>query len=102
MQQFVIVGSSPIYTQVSTTLDGISSIKAFNLQDQFTKTFEDILNRQASAWFVYISGTFWFRMQMDILMAITVIAILLVSLCTKGENHSSEHICLSIFVFILL
>ncbi|XP_066928579.1 ATP-binding cassette sub-family C member 4-like [Clytia hemisphaerica] len=59
------VARSPLYTHLSATLSGISTIRAFGLQNRVTNDFHDCTNYQAESWLMFISSVRWFGMRLD-------------------------------------
>jgi ATP-binding cassette, subfamily C (CFTR/MRP), member 4 len=63
---------SPIYAGFSATLDGLSSIRAYKLQNKMSHIFYDYLDENGRAWWSYLMAARWFGFRMDGL-AITVL-----------------------------
>ena len=55
-----------VFTILSTSLDGLTSIKAFKKQKQFEKRFDAHQNDHSSAWFFYIATGRWLLFYMDL------------------------------------
>ena len=56
---------SPLYTHVSATLNGITTIRAFNMEDKMLSEFNACLDYQVGAYLTYLYGTRWFGFRLD-------------------------------------
>lgn len=59
------VTRSPIFSHLSTTLSGLSTIRAFKVQDEFVRIFDQQQDIHSSAWFGYICASRWLTISMD-------------------------------------
>lgn len=64
------VGHSPVLTQLSATLDGIHTIRAFNVQHRLTEDFDEHYNTLCGAWFSHIGIFGWFQFHIDLIAAL--------------------------------
>lgn len=76
------VSRSPIYTDFTSTLDGITSLRAYKLEKRATKSFQDQINKNARAWFNFLIASRWLGFRLDfqcatILIAISIVAVIL-------------------------
>jgi len=58
---------SPIYSHITATIEGLSIIKAFNKQDDFTYKFTELIDSQSAPNFLYFCAMRWLSTRMDIL-----------------------------------
>ncbi|XP_030838231.1 multidrug resistance-associated protein 4 isoform X2 [Strongylocentrotus purpuratus] len=65
---------SPVFSHLSASLQGLVTIRAFKVQEDFTKQFDLHQNTHTRTWFLFISSTCWFGIVLD-WMAITFLAI---------------------------
>ena len=72
------VAKSPVIQHVSSSLNGLSTIRAFKAQDRFNQNFNIYQNDHSSAFFMYIIGIRWFVYMIDSLQVIFIAAILAV------------------------
>ncbi|RWS23154.1 ABC transporter-like protein 16, partial [Leptotrombidium deliense] len=56
---------SPLFSHLSTSLNGLATIRAFNSQVRFEKKFDSIQDCHTSAWFLYIASSRWFIIMLD-------------------------------------
>ena len=68
------VTRSPIYTLFATSLDGLTSIRAFGVQDDFLKKFIDRIDTNARAYFILSATTHWFGLRLDLLTSSLTLA----------------------------
>ena len=64
---FTFTGHSPIYTHVTTTLQGMVSIRVHGKQDLFTQIFDEHFDAQTAAFYFLYAGIFFFNLCMDLL-----------------------------------
>jgi ATP-binding cassette subfamily C (CFTR/MRP) protein 4 len=57
---------SPVYSHISTTLEGLSTIRAFSAEDRFLRLFYGYQDRNTNMFFNFIAAGRWigFRMEM--------------------------------------
>ncbi|PYI23139.1 ABC bile acid transporter [Aspergillus violaceofuscus CBS 115571] len=75
------ISRSPVYEQIATYLQGISTIRAFNQRKRYIAQLHDKLNRQAQAsWHLYLFNR-WFTFRINLLGAVfsTVTALAVVN-----------------------
>ncbi|CAF4037836.1 unnamed protein product [Adineta steineri] len=72
------VTRSPIYTLFSSSFDGLTSIRAFNVQDDFLNMFMDRIDTNSRAYFILYTSAYWFGLRLDVLVSfLTLITALL-------------------------
>ncbi|XP_038050410.1 multidrug resistance-associated protein 4-like [Patiria miniata] len=59
------IARSPIFSHLSATLTGLSTVRAFKVQQRFTADFEGYLDGHTRAWFCFQATSRWFGVQMD-------------------------------------
>ncbi|CAF4776085.1 unnamed protein product [Rotaria sp. Silwood1] len=76
------VTRSPIYALFSSSLDGLTSIRAFNVQDDFLNIFMERIDTNSRAYFMLFAATRWFGLRLDLITSLLslVTAILAVAL----------------------
>ena len=58
---------SPLYTHISATLNGITTIRAFGLKDKILSEFITCLDYQVEAYLTYLLCSRWFGFRLDFL-----------------------------------
>ena len=56
---------SPLYTHLSATLNGITTIRAFNMEEKMLSEFNACLDYQVGAYLTYLYATRWFCFRLD-------------------------------------
>jgi ATP-binding cassette, subfamily C (CFTR/MRP), member 4 len=79
------VTRSPIYADFSATLDGLSTLRAFQLQDRLVISFHRALDGNARAWFSFLMTSRWLGYRLDLISSFILIALLFVSVALKGR-----------------
>lgn len=62
----MIPARAPVYTQLRTTLDGLSTIRASQAQNVLSEEFNNCQNTNTSAWFIFTVATSAFGYSLDI------------------------------------
>ncbi|KAJ3075283.1 Multidrug resistance-associated protein 4, partial [Quaeritorhiza haematococci] len=78
---------SPVYSTVSSTLEGLSTIRAFHAQPRFTSRFIHIQNENTRAFFAFLSSGRWLGFRLDLMVAFFVILVAFLSVgVTSGSG----------------
>merc|ERR1712071_24632 len=56
---------SPVFTHLSSTLNGLTTLRAHQSQVIFQQTFDDLQDIHTSAWYMVLSMTRWFGLWLD-------------------------------------
>ena len=67
-----ISASSPIFTHLSSTVTGLTTIRAHKSQDVFQRLFDEAQNVNSSAYFLFIASSHWFGFYVDWICVIFV------------------------------
>ena len=77
------VSKSPVFSQLSTSLRGLTTIRALDGQQMLQEEFDHLQDIHTSTWFAFISTTRWFGLWLDwivtVYMACVVYSFLLLS-----------------------
>lgn len=76
---------SPIFSQMSTTMHGLTTIRSFKAEEMFIEEFDSTQDSHSSAWFLFIASSRAFGFWLDIL-CIVFIAGVVFSLLTFSRN----------------
>ncbi|KAG8186529.1 hypothetical protein JTE90_023957 [Oedothorax gibbosus] len=63
---------SPIFSHLSTSLYGLTTIRAFKAQQPFEVSFDHYQDKHTATWFMFISVTRWFGIVLDWLCVIYI------------------------------
>ncbi|XP_057310595.1 ATP-binding cassette sub-family C member 4-like [Hydractinia symbiolongicarpus] len=67
LRRLEAVSRSPLYTHISATLAGITTIRSFDIQDKVVQEFYTCQDYQTGAGFMFLSGSRWFSQRLDLL-----------------------------------
>ena len=59
------IARSPVFSQLSTSLQGLTTIRAFSAQPLLRAEFDRQQDLHSSSWFAFISATRWFGVWLD-------------------------------------
>lgn len=76
---------SPIFSQMSTTIHGLTTIRSFKAEDMLTQQFDCTQDGHSAAWFLFIASNRAFGFWLDVL-CIIFIASVIFSLLTFNKN----------------
>eukprot|EP00475_Leptophrys_vorax_P014260 TRINITY_DN20660_c0_g1_i1.p1 TRINITY_DN20660_c0_g1~~TRINITY_DN20660_c0_g1_i1.p1 ORF type:complete len:828 (-),score=189.95 TRINITY_DN20660_c0_g1_i1:24-2222(-) len=63
---------SPVFEMVSSTMEGLVSVRAFGRQDVFMQVFQEKVDANNKIWFSYIGLARWIGFRMDYLVAVII------------------------------
>ena len=59
------ISKSPVFSQLSTSLQGLTTIRAFKAEPLLRSEFDFQQDLHTSTWFIYLSSTRWFSIWLD-------------------------------------
>jgi len=68
---------SPLYSHISSTIQGLSTIRAYNEAEKFSTNLHYYLNEHTKAWHLYIATNRWFGMRIDLISAAFLVFVVL-------------------------
>ena len=92
------VTKSPVFNQLSSSLNGLTTIRAFKAEELMVEEFHYIQNIHTSAFFTFISTDRWFAIHLDwIIVFYILICVLSFLMMPEGKaffkNLLLMHIC---------
>ncbi|CAK8678304.1 unnamed protein product [Clavelina lepadiformis] len=63
---------SPVFTHLSSTLQGLTTVRAFKMQEKFEEEFHIRQDAHSAAWFLFLTGSRWLAMRLDAICAIFI------------------------------
>ncbi|OWZ04894.1 Multidrug resistance protein ABC transporter, partial [Phytophthora megakarya] len=79
---------SPVYNLFSETLSGLDTIRAFRMQDNFTKQNQRVVDMNANLYLTYWSASRWLATRLDILSVAVIFIVALYLVATVGSVGS--------------
>ena len=68
------VSRSPLYALLGETLDGLSSIRAFNAEPSLIRKLFDVLDLQQNAYFLTTTAQCWLAIRLELIGTLIVFA----------------------------
>ncbi|XP_028248988.1 multidrug resistance-associated protein 4-like [Parambassis ranga] len=56
---------SPVFSHLSSSLQGLSTIRAFRSQQRFQQMFDEYQDLHSEAWFLFLTTSRWFAVRLD-------------------------------------
>ncbi|XP_077976273.1 ATP-binding cassette sub-family C member 4-like [Styela clava] len=66
---------SPVFSLLSSTLQGLLTVRAFGVQQQFEDKFHEYQDLHSASWFLFLVGTRWFGLRLDLITATFISAV---------------------------
>ena len=66
------IARSPLYSHISLTLQGLTTIRSLALESRIIKDFHYFLDQHSRAWYHYVACSRWFGLRIDFLCVIVV------------------------------
>ncbi|XP_031714239.1 multidrug resistance-associated protein 4-like [Anarrhichthys ocellatus] len=63
---------SPVFSHLSSSLQGLSTIRAFKVQQWFQQMFDEYQDLHSEAWFLFLTTSRWFAVRLDGICSIFV------------------------------
>ena len=95
------IAKSPVFSHLSTSLHGLTTIRALSAQPALRAQFERVQDLHSSAWFAFISSTRWLGVWLD-WMVVVYLACVVYSLLLLGGDLLGGDVGLAISSCIML
>ena len=67
------VAQAPMYHHLATSLEGLTSIRAYRKTNDAAKEFYKCQDHQSEGWFLILSTTRWFALRVDAISSVFII-----------------------------
>lgn len=67
-----IIAKSPVFTQLYSSLNGLSTLRSHHYQTFFQEGFDNYQDIHTSAYFIFLALVCWFSIMMDLIFVIYV------------------------------
>ncbi|XP_067128898.1 ATP-binding cassette sub-family C member 4-like [Centruroides vittatus] len=82
---------SPIFSHLSVSLYGLTTIRAFNVENKFKSTFNEYQDKHTATWFIYVALNRWVSIYGHIICFINVIiTVIICSVLIDADNIGSQ------------
>lgn len=95
------IARSPLFNHLSSTLTGLTTIRSFGAQKEFSKKFNAIQDKHTNVYFMFMTCSRWFGIVLDEICLVYTVAVA-ISLVASIENRSSSSIGLSLSQALML
>ncbi|XP_056411570.1 ATP-binding cassette sub-family C member 4 isoform X4 [Hyla sarda] len=93
---------SPVFSHLSSSLQGLWTIRAFKAEERFQQLFDAHQDLHSEAWFLFLTTSRWLAVRLDAICALFVIAIAFGSLIlSKTLNAGQVGLALSYAITIM-
>ena len=96
------IARSPLYSHISLTLQGLTTIRSLSLESRLTKDFHYFLDEHSRAWYHYLACSRWFGIRIDFLSVFVVIFGIFSAIIAKNFLGSNDLIEFSIPLILSL
>ena len=83
------VTRSPIYTLFSSSLDGLTTIRAFNVEEDFLRMFLERTDTNTRAHFTLNCAVRWFGLRLDLMTSLLALVTAILSMALRHQISSS-------------
>ncbi|XP_065919562.1 ATP-binding cassette sub-family C member 4-like isoform X2 [Dysidea avara] len=68
---------SPLYSHISSTIQGLSTIRAYKEEEKFSNNLHYYLNEHTKGWYMYIVTNRWFGLRIDLISSFFIAIVVL-------------------------
>jgi hypothetical protein len=79
-------GRSPVFSYLSASLQGLHTIRAFNMEHKCHQEFDAHQDLHSEAWFLFLSTSRWLAVRLDWLCALFVTAVTFCAVLSAGSK----------------
>ncbi|XP_042240635.1 multidrug resistance-associated protein 5-like isoform X3 [Homarus americanus] len=83
------VSRSPMFSHVSTTVNGLATINAYGKQEMFTKKFMVLFDENSSVFYLFNCAMRWLAVRLDLLALLVTSSTAVLSLLLRGSVEES-------------
>jgi ATP-binding cassette subfamily C (CFTR/MRP) protein 4 len=76
---------SPVYSQISATLEGLATIRAYGVDNIFIKNFMNLQKENTKIFFTFLSTSRWLGMRLDVAAASFLVIITFLAVGLRGS-----------------
>merc|ERR1719376_296561 len=87
---------SPIFSHLSNTLEGLTTVRAFNMQENFENKFHQMQDLHSASWFLFMTSSRWFGQRLDSLCVIFIASVAYLSILHTTSESSPGNVGLTL------
>jgi len=77
---------SPVYSHISSTIQGLSTIRGYGEQVRFLNNLHFYQNEHTKGWYTKVAITRWFAMRLDIFVVVFITSLTFTSISLSNGN----------------
>ncbi|XP_059695210.1 ATP-binding cassette sub-family C member 4 isoform X3 [Haemorhous mexicanus] len=81
---------SPVFSHLSSSLQGLWTIRALKAEERFQKLFDAHQDLHSEAWFLFLTTSRWFAVRLDAICAIFVVVVAFGSLLLSNTLNAGQ------------
>ena len=102
VKQLESVARSPLYSHISLTLQGLSTIRALRIEKRVTQDLHLLQDQHACTWYYYMCCHRWFGIRLDLMTSLVVVTAVFYSFITRCIFSTEELVGFSIPLLLSL
>ena len=102
VKQLESVARSPLYSHISLTLQGLSTIRALSIEKRVTQDMYLLQDQHACTWYYYMCCHFWFGIRLDLMTSFVILFAVFYSFFTLCIFSKEELVSFSIPLLLSL
>ncbi|CAF3506340.1 unnamed protein product [Rotaria sp. Silwood1] len=83
------VTRSPMYALFSSSLDGLTSIRAFKVQADFVNMFMERIDTNSRAYFILVAASRWFGLRLDLMTSVVTLVTAILAVALRNQIDPS-------------
>ena len=83
---YTCTARSPVYSHISATIQGLSTIRAYKEQIRFLNNFHFYQNEHTKGWYTKLTTTRWFGIRLDMFGAVFITSLVFTSIPLSDGN----------------
>ena len=92
---------SPIYSHISSTIQGLSTIRAYREQIGFLNNLHFYQNEHTKGWYTKVATNRWFGIRLDMFGAVFITFLVLTSIPLSDGNNSYMYMCVIVIIVVI-
>ena len=85
--EIVKIARSPVFTHLSSTLNGLVTVRVHQSQVVFQRVFDDLQDVHSSAWYMYLCSSYWFGLWLDCMCVVYVACVTYVCVALRDSEY---------------